>query len=250
MATIRLFLLEEHMDQLHALAEFLMKYEKIDGDLFAEVMSGVISLARPPSARQELASAREKAEQTACRRRRPQKAAEEKKAQQGFSVDPLDFQYHEEPRPRRWRNPRRTRISRILPAPQTCNFVVFSTPRQNPRFCRGFPFRASAVSRTPAGPAAFGRRWAGARPARLGRPPWRLSFSANLRLSPAGYRTGQKPSLPAGPRPCGRLAPHPAQKEKMFAPLDRCPKCWYNLLVNYEIWGNCHGSKSKKGIRQ
>ena len=29
-------LLEEHMDQLHALAEFLMKYEKIDGDLFAE----------------------------------------------------------------------------------------------------------------------------------------------------------------------------------------------------------------------
>lgn len=51
------------MDQLHALAEFLMKYEKIDGDLFAEVMSGVISFGEAAErTEQELTSAREKAE--------------------------------------------------------------------------------------------------------------------------------------------------------------------------------------------
>ena len=117
-------LLEEHMDQLHALAEFLMKYEKIDGDLFAEVMSGVISFGEAAErTEQELASAREKAERArlqkeaqqkaAEEKKAQQKAAEEKKAQQGFSVDPLDFHLPmRSPRPRRWRNPRRTRISR------------------------------------------------------------------------------------------------------------------------------------------
>ena len=102
-------LLEEHMDQLHALAEFLMKYEKIDGDLFAEVMSGVISFGEAAErTEQELASAREKAERArlqkeaqqkaAEEKKAQQKAAEEKKAQQGFSVDPLDFHLpHEEP---------------------------------------------------------------------------------------------------------------------------------------------------------
>ena len=92
-------LLEEHMDQLHALAEFLMKYEKIDGDLFAEVMSGVISFGEAAErAEQELASAREKAERARLQKEAQQKAAEEKKAQQGFSVDPLDFHLpHEEP---------------------------------------------------------------------------------------------------------------------------------------------------------
>ena len=92
-------LLEEHMDQLHALAEFLMKYEKIDGDLFAEVMGGVISFGEAAErAEQELASAREKAERARLQKEAQQKAAEEKKAQQGFSVDPLDFHLpHEEP---------------------------------------------------------------------------------------------------------------------------------------------------------
>ena len=92
-------LLEEHMDQLHALAEFLMKYEKIDGDLFAEVMSGVISFGEAAErTEQELASAREKAERARLQKEAQQKAAEEKKAQQGFSVDPLDFHLpHEEP---------------------------------------------------------------------------------------------------------------------------------------------------------
>lgn len=92
-------LLEEHMDQLHALAEFLMKYEKIDGDLFAEVMSGTISFGEAAErTEQELASAREKAERARLQKEAQQKAAEEKKAQQGFSVDPLDFHLpHEEP---------------------------------------------------------------------------------------------------------------------------------------------------------
>lgn len=92
-------LLEEHMDQLHALAEFLMKYEKIDGDLFAEVMSGTISFGEAAErAEQELTAAREKAERARLQKEAQQKAAEEKKAQQGFSVDPLDFHLpHEEP---------------------------------------------------------------------------------------------------------------------------------------------------------
>lgn len=92
-------LLEEHMDQLHALAEFLMKYEKIDGDLFAEVMSGTISFGEAAErTEQELTSAREKAERARLQKEAQQKAAEEKKAQQGFSVDPLDFHLpHEEP---------------------------------------------------------------------------------------------------------------------------------------------------------
>lgn len=92
-------LLEEHMDQLHALAEFLMKYEKIDCDLFAEVMSGVISFGEAAErTEQELASAREKAERARLQKEAQQKAAEEKKSQQGFSVDPLDFHLpHEEP---------------------------------------------------------------------------------------------------------------------------------------------------------
>ena len=47
---------------------------------------------------QELASAREKAERARLQKEAQQKAAEEKKAQQGFSVDPLDFHLpHEEP---------------------------------------------------------------------------------------------------------------------------------------------------------
>ena len=85
-------LLEEHMDQLHALAEFLMKYEKIDGDLFADVMSGVLSFGEAAErAEKDLAASREKAEQLRLQKEAQKKAAEEKKAQQGFSVDPLDF---------------------------------------------------------------------------------------------------------------------------------------------------------------
>ena len=41
--------------------------------------------------RQELTSAREKAERARLQKEAQQKAAEEKKAQQGFSVDPLHF---------------------------------------------------------------------------------------------------------------------------------------------------------------
>ena len=85
-------LLQEHMDQLHALAEFLMKYEKIDGDLFAEVMSGVTSFGEAAEhAEKELQTAREKAEYARLQQGAQKKAAEEKKAQQGFSVEPLDI---------------------------------------------------------------------------------------------------------------------------------------------------------------
>ena len=85
-------LLQEHMDQLHALAEFLMKYEKIDGDLFAEVMSGVTSFGEAAErAEKELQTAREKAEYARLQQEAQEKAAEEKKAQQGFSVEPLDI---------------------------------------------------------------------------------------------------------------------------------------------------------------
>ena len=85
-------LLQEHMDQLHALAEFLMKYEKIDGDLFAEVMSGVTSFGEAAErAEKELQTAREKAEYARLQQEAQKKAAEEKKAQQGFSVEPLDI---------------------------------------------------------------------------------------------------------------------------------------------------------------
>ena len=85
-------LLQEHMDQLHALAEFLMKYEKIDGELFAEVMSGVTSFGEAAErAEKELQTAREKAEYARLQREAQKKAAEEKKAQQGFSVEPLDI---------------------------------------------------------------------------------------------------------------------------------------------------------------
>ena len=87
-----LALLEEHMDQLHALAEYLMKYEKIEGDVFADVMSGVLSFGEAAEkAEQELQRNREKAERAQKQLEAQQKAAEEKKAQQGFSVDPLDF---------------------------------------------------------------------------------------------------------------------------------------------------------------
>jgi len=85
-------LLQEHMDQLHALTEFLMKYEKIDGDLFAEVMSGVTSFGEAAErAEKELQTAREKAEYARLQQEAQKKAAEEKKAQQGFSVEPLDI---------------------------------------------------------------------------------------------------------------------------------------------------------------
>ena len=85
-------LLQEHMDQLHALAEFLMKYEKIDGNLFAEVMSGVTSFGEAAErAEKELQTAREKAEYARLQQEAQKKAAEEKKAQQGFSVEPLDI---------------------------------------------------------------------------------------------------------------------------------------------------------------
>ena len=85
-------LLQEHMDQLHALAEFLMKHEKIDGDLFAEVMSGVTSFGEAAErAEKELQTAREKAEYARLQQEAQKKAAEEKKAQQGFSVEPLDI---------------------------------------------------------------------------------------------------------------------------------------------------------------
>ena len=90
-------LLQEHMDQLHALAEFLMKYEKIDGDLFAEVMSGVTSFGEAAErAEKELQTAREKAEYARLQQEAQKKAAEEKKAQQGFSVEPLDIHVPED----------------------------------------------------------------------------------------------------------------------------------------------------------
>lgn len=155
------------------------------------------------------------------------------------------------PRPRRWRNPRRTRISRILPAPQTCNFIVFSTPDRIQGSAGGFPFRASAASRTPAGrrpSAAVGGGCAPARPAPFGagRPAGGFPSPLICGFLPAGYRTGQKPSLPAGPRPCDRPAPHPAQKEKMFAPLDRCPKCWYNVLGKLRDMGELPWQQKQK----
>lgn len=90
-------LLQEHMDQLHALAEFLMKYEKIDGDLFAEVMSGVTSFGEAAErAEKELQTAREKAEYARLQQEAQKKAAEEKKAQQSFSVEPLDIRTPED----------------------------------------------------------------------------------------------------------------------------------------------------------
>ena len=90
-------LLQEHMDQLHALAEFLMKYEKIDGELFAEVMSGVTSFGEAAErAEKELQTAREKAEYARLQQEAQKKAAEEKKAQQGFSVEPLDIRTPED----------------------------------------------------------------------------------------------------------------------------------------------------------
>ena len=62
-------------------------------------MGGVISFGEAAErAEQELASAREKAERARLQKEAQQKAAEEKKAQQGFSVEPLDFHLpHEEP---------------------------------------------------------------------------------------------------------------------------------------------------------
>ena len=93
-----LALLEKHMDQLHALAEYLMKYEKIEGDVFADVMSGVLSFGEAAEkAEQELQRNREKAERARKQLEAQQKAAEEKKAQQGFSVDPLDFRRPDDP---------------------------------------------------------------------------------------------------------------------------------------------------------
>ena len=93
-----LALLEEHMDQLHALAEYLMKYEKIEGDVFADVMSGALSFGEAAEkAEQELQRNREKAERAQKQLEAQQKAAEEKKAQQGFSVDPLDFRRPDDP---------------------------------------------------------------------------------------------------------------------------------------------------------
>ena len=86
------------MDQLHALAEYLMKYEKIEGDVFADVMSGVLSFGEAAEkAEQELQRNREKAERAQKQLEAQQKAAEEKKAQQGFSVDPLDFRRPDDP---------------------------------------------------------------------------------------------------------------------------------------------------------
>ena len=93
-----LALLEKHMDQLHALAEYLMKYEKIEGDVFADVMSGALSFGEAAEkAEQELQRNREKAERARKQLEAQQKAAEEKKAQQGFSVDPLDFRRPDDP---------------------------------------------------------------------------------------------------------------------------------------------------------
>ena len=93
-----LALLEKHMDQLHALAEYLMKYEKIEGDVFADVMSGALSFGEAAEkAEQELQRNREKAERAQKQLEAQQKAAEEKKAQQGFSVDPLDFRHPDDP---------------------------------------------------------------------------------------------------------------------------------------------------------
>ena len=93
-----LALLEKHMDQLHALAEYLMKYEKIEGDVFADVMSGALSFGEAAEkAEQELQRNREKAERAQKQLEAQQKAAEEKKAQQGFSVDSLDFRRPDDP---------------------------------------------------------------------------------------------------------------------------------------------------------
>ena len=93
-----LALLEKHMDQLHALAEYLMKYEKIEGDVFANVMSGALSFGEAAEkAEQELQRNREKAERAQKQLEAQQNAAEEKKAQQGFSVDPLDFRHPDDP---------------------------------------------------------------------------------------------------------------------------------------------------------
>ena len=247
-------LLEEHMDQLHALAEFLMKYEKIDGDLFAEVMSGVISFGEAAErTEQELASAREKAERARLQKEAQQKAAEEKKAQQGFSVDPLDFHLpHEEPpappmeEPKEDEDkqdpfrPRRPVISSFFPPPTESKVLpgdFLSGLLQHPGRPQGRrPSAAVGGGTAPARPAPFG----------AGRPAGGFPSPPTCGFLPAGYRTGQKPSLPAGPRPCGRPAPHPAQKEKMFAPLDRCPKCWYNVLGKLRDMGELPWQQKQK----
>ena len=56
-------LLNAHMDQLHALAEYLKKYEKIEGDIFQKVMSGEMSFGEAADlAEKELQARRDKAE--------------------------------------------------------------------------------------------------------------------------------------------------------------------------------------------
>ena len=160
------------------------------------------------------------------------------------------------PRPRRWRNPRRTRISRILPAPQTCNFIVFSTPDRIQGSAGGFPFRASAASRTPAGPAAFGRRRRGHSPPPgpplSGRAALRAAFPPRqlAAFSPRGTAQAKSPPFPPvrGPAAAPLLTQH--KKKKCSHRLTGAQNVGTIYLVNYEIWGNCHGSKSKKGIRQ
>ena len=71
-----------------------------------------------------------------------------------------------------------------------------------------------------------------------------------LRVPPPPFPSGPKFSLPARPcgpaAACGRPAPHPAQKEKMFAPLDRCPKCWYNVLGKLRDMGELPWQQKQK----
>ena len=251
-------LLEEHMDQLHALAEFLMKYEKIDGDLFAEVMSGVISFGEAAErTEQELTSAREKAERARLQKEAQQKAAEEKKAQQGFSVDPLDFHLpHEEPPAPPMEEPKEDEDKQDPSGPADLYFHRFFHPRQNPRFCRGISFpgfcsipdaRRAGGHRAPeeGAPPPPGPPHSGRAALRAAIPPRQLAA-----FSPRGTAQAKSPPSPPvrGPAAAPLLTQH--KKKKCSHRLTGAQNVGTMYLVNYEIWGNCHGSKSKKGIRQ
>lgn len=93
-------LLNAHMDQLHALAEYLKKYEKIEGDIFQKVMSGEMSFGEAADlAEKELQLRRDKAEKEKLTAQPaapavPEEAPaapEEQPQDNGFSVEGIDI---------------------------------------------------------------------------------------------------------------------------------------------------------------
>ena len=69
-------------------------------------------------------------------------------------------------------------------------------------------------------------------------------------FSPRGTAQAKSPPFPPvrGPAAAPLLTQH--KKKKCSHRLTGAQNVGTIYLVNYEIWGNCHGSKSKKGIRQ